>query len=174
MIYHLLLPLADEYTVFNVVRYISFRAVVGALLALLVAFLFGPRLIEFLRQGQYGQPVSEFAPERHATKQGTPTMGGVLILASLLLGVLLVADLSNAYVLMTIFLTAGYGMIGGIDDYLKVTQGKNAGLRARVKMFWQVTIAAVLITLLYIRPEFDSSLSIPFWKDTRPELSGLA
>ena len=170
MIYHLLLPLADQYTVFNVVRYISFRALVGALLALTISFVFGPRLLAFLRQGQFGQPVSEFAPERHAKKQGTPTMGGLLILASLLLSVLLVADLSNPYVLMTIFLTTGYGTIGGIDDYLKVTQGKNAGLRARVKLFWQITIAASLISLLYIRPEFDSSLSIPFLKNIRPEL----
>jgi phospho-N-acetylmuramoyl-pentapeptide-transferase len=170
VIYHLLLPLAEEYTVFNVMRYITFRAVVAALLALVVSFMFGPRLLELLRQGQIRQPVSEYAPERHATKQGTPTMGGVLILASLLLSVLLVADLSNQYVLMTILLTAGYGTLGGIDDYLKVTQGKNAGLRPRTKFFWQVGMAAALVSLLYIRPEFDSTLSIPFLKDVRPEL----
>lgn len=170
MIYRLLLPLAGEYSVFNVVRYITFRAVVGALLALVVSFVFGPRLLRFLRQGQVGQPVSEFAPERHAAKQGTPTMGGVLILSSLLLSVLLVGDLANAYVVTTILLTTGYGIIGGIDDYLKVTQGKNAGLRARTKFLWQIGIAAALVAILYNRPGFDSSLSVPFFKHVRPEL----
>jgi phospho-N-acetylmuramoyl-pentapeptide-transferase len=170
LIYHLLLPLAEQYGFFNVIRYITFRTVVGALLALIVSFLFGPRLLRLLRQGQVGQPVSEYAPERHAAKQGTPTMGGVLILASLLLSVLLVADVANPYVLMTILLTAGYGTIGGIDDYLKVTQGKNAGVRARTKFFWQIVLAAIMVTLLYNRPGFDSTLSVPFLKDVRPDL----
>jgi phospho-N-acetylmuramoyl-pentapeptide-transferase len=170
VIYRLLLPLANEYSVFNVVRYITFRAVVAALLALVVSFVFGPRLLKLLRQGQVGQPVSEYAPAGHAAKQGTPTMGGVLILASLLLSVLLVADLANAYVVTTILLTAGFGMIGGIDDYLKVTQGKNAGLRARTKLLWQLGIAAALVAILYSRPGFDSSLSVPFMKHVRPDL----
>jgi len=170
VIYHLLLPLADQYTIFNVVRYITFRGVLAALLALTISFVFGPRLLKLLRQGQVRQPVSEYAPESHASKQGTPTMGGVLILAALLLSVLLVADLSNPFVVTTIFLIAGYGTIGAIDDYLKVTQGKNAGLRARTKLLWQIVLAAGLVTVLYWRPGFDSTLSVPFFKDLRPEL----
>ena len=81
MIYHLLLPLADDYTVFNVIRYITFRGVLAALLSLIISFVFGPMLLRVLKEGQVGQPVSEFAPAGHAAKQGTPTMGGVLILA---------------------------------------------------------------------------------------------
>ncbi len=170
MIYHLLLPLADEYAIFNVVRYITFRGVVAALLALTIAFVFGPRLLALLRRGQVAQPISEYAPEGHAAKHGTPTMGGLLILSSLLLSVLLVADLSNPHVLTTILLIASYGALGGYDDWLKVTQGKNAGLRPRTKLAWQIVIAAGLVTLLYSRPEFDSTLSIPFFKNVRPQL----
>ena len=144
MIYHLLLPLAESYTVFNVVRYTTFRGVVAAMLALFLAFVFGPSLLRVLRGRQVGQPVSDYVPEGHAAKQGTPTMGGLLILASSLLAVLLMADLSNVYVLLTIVVLAGYGLVGGIDDYLKVTQGKNAGLRARTKLLWQFAIAGAV------------------------------
>jgi len=170
VIYHLLVPLADDYAIFNVVRYITFRGVVAALLALGLSFFFGPRLLRVLKAGQVRQPVSEFAPEGHAAKEGTPTMGGVLILASLLLSILLVADLSNAYVLLTTAVIAGFGAIGAADDYLKITQGKNAGLRARTKLLWQIAIAGVAVSVLYSRPEFEPVLSVPFLKDTRPDL----
>jgi phospho-N-acetylmuramoyl-pentapeptide-transferase len=170
MIYHLLMPLASEYTVFNVMRYITFRGVAAALLALLLSFLFGPSLIRRLRAGQVGQPVSEYAPEGHAAKQGTPTMGGVLILASLLVSVLLVADLSNVFVLATIAIIVGFGAIGGIDDYLKVTQGKNAGLKARTKFSAQLAVAAITVTALYVGTDLDGTLSVPFLKHFRPDL----
>jgi len=170
VIYHLLVPWASEYSILNVVRYITFRGVVAALLALLISFFFGPRLLRVLKAGQVRQPVSEYAPQGHAAKQGTPTMGGVLILASLLSSVLAVCDLSNVYVLMTVFVTASYGALGAYDDYLKITQGKNAGLRARTKMLWQIGIAVIAITTLYTRPDFDTRLSLPFFKDFRPDL----
>jgi phospho-N-acetylmuramoyl-pentapeptide-transferase len=170
VIYHLLLPLADTYGVFNVLRYITFRSVLGALLALTLSLFFGPHLLRVLKAGQVRQVVSEYAPEGHAAKQGTPTMGGVLILASLLLAILLVADLSNAYVLLTAAVVTGFGAIGAIDDYLKITQGKNAGLRARTKLLWQLTIAGIATTILYSRPEFEPILSVPFLKDPRPDL----
>ncbi len=170
MIYHLLLPLADQYTVFNVVRYITFRGVLAALLALGLSFFFGPRLLRVLREGQVRQPVSTYAPQGHAAKQGTPTMGGVLILASLLLSVLLVADLSNAYVLLTTAVITGFGAVGAVDDYLKITRGKNAGVRARTKLLWQFAIAGAASCVLYSRPEFDPVLSVPFFKDVRPYL----
>ena len=170
MIYHLLTSLAGEYTFLNVFRYLTFRGVVAALLALIVSLFFGPRLLRVLRAGQVRQVISEFAPEGHAAKQGTPTMGGVLILASLLLSVFLVADLSNIYVLLTTAVITGYGAIGAVDDYLKITQGKNAGLRARTKLLWQFIIAGAAISVLYSRPEFNSVLSIPFMKEGNPDL----
>jgi len=148
VIYHFLLPLADEYTIFNVVRYITFRGLVAAVLALTIAFIFGPQLLRVLKAGQVGQPVSEYAPEGHAAKEGTPTMGGVLILASLLVATLLMADLTNTYVLLVISVIFGYGLIGGIDDYQKVTRGKNAGIRARYKLLWQFVIAIGVMLVL--------------------------
>ncbi len=170
MIYHLLLPLAEHYTIFNVVRYTTFRGVLAAILALLVAFAFGPRLLRVLRAGQYGQPVSEYAPEGHAAKEGTPTMGGVLILASSLFAILLLSDLSNTYVLLTISVLTGYGALGAIDDYRKVRQGKNAGVSARAKIVWQVLIATVAVVLLYLSPGFEPTLSVPFFKNLHPDL----
>ena len=170
MIYHLLLPLAEDYAIFNVVRYTTFRGVLAAILALLLAFVFGPRLLKVLRAGQVGQPVSEYAPEGHAAKQGTPTMGGVLILASLLLSVLLLSDLSNIYVLLTVTVIMGYGALGAVDDYRKVTQGKNAGVSTRAKLAWQLLIALVAVVLLYRSPGFDPTLSVPFFKNLHPDL----
>ncbi len=170
MIYHLLLPLADQYAVFNVFRYITFRGVTAALLALVLSFFLGPRLLRVLRAGQVRQVVSEFAPEGHAAKQGTPTMGGVLILASLLVSVFLVADITNVYILLTIAVITGFGAVGAVDDYLKITQGKNAGLRARTKLLWQALIATAAMSVLYARPDFSTVLSVPFFKDLRPDL----
>jgi len=173
MIYNLLAPLASDYAVLNVLRYITFRGVLAALLALMVSFLLGPRLIRVLREGSVGQPVSDFAPEGHALKAGTPTMGGVLILSSLLLPVFLVADLSNVYVWLTLLVTAGFGSLGALDDYLKVSKGKNAGLSAGFKLLVQIAIATAAVMILYSRAEFDSTLSIPFFKNFHPQLGWL-
>ncbi|MFQ5477624.1 MAG: phospho-N-acetylmuramoyl-pentapeptide-transferase [Candidatus Binatia bacterium] len=170
MIYHLLTPLADSYTVFNVLRYITFRSLMAALIALVFSFLFGPRLIRVLKAGQLAQPVSEYAPEGHADKEGTPTMGGILILLSLLASVALLADLSNFYVLITIVVISGFGAVGALDDFRKISQGRNEGLSARTKLFWQVLISLTVVTALYLRPGFDASLSVPFFKNFRPEL----
>ncbi len=170
MIYHLLLPLAQDYTVFNVIRYITFRGVVAAVLSLTVAFVFGPGLLRVLRAGQVQQPVSDFVPAGHASKEGTPTMGGMLILASLMFSVAMIADLTNIYVLLTMAVLTGYGALGALDDYLKVTKGKNAGIRARTKFLWQIVIAVVAVSMLYATPQFDATLSLPFFKDLRPDL----
>jgi phospho-N-acetylmuramoyl-pentapeptide-transferase len=170
VIYYFLLPLAEEYAIFNVVRYTTFRGVLAAILALLVAFVFGPRLLRVLRAGQVGQPVSEYVPNGHLVKEGTPTMGGVLILASSLLAILLLSDLTNTYVLLTISVVMSYGALGAIDDYRKVTEGKNAGVSTRAKLFWQVLIATVAVTLLYVSPGFESTLAVPFFKNFHPDL----
>jgi phospho-N-acetylmuramoyl-pentapeptide-transferase len=170
VIYLLLSSLSEQVPIFNVFRYITFRALMAAMLALMIAFVFGPVLLRVLRAGQVGQPVSEFAPRSHAVKQGTPTMGGVLILASLLLAVLAFADLTNPYVLLTSGVLVGYGLVGAYDDYQKVTVGKNAGLSARVKLAWQFGIALAAISLLYGFVGYDTTLSVPFFKNLRPDL----
>ncbi len=170
MIYYYLAPLAAEYSFLNVVRYLTFRSVLAALIALVLSFVLGPRLIRALRAGQIRQPVSEFAPEGHALKTGTPTMGGFLILTAMLGSVLLTADLTNFYVIMTVLVIVGFGAIGWWDDYLKVTRGNNAGFSARVKFAAQVLVATVAMTALYMRPEFDPTLSVPFMKHFNPNL----
>ncbi len=170
MLYNLLTPLAADYGFLNVLRYITFRSLVAAMLALLISFLFGPRLIRVLRAGRIGQQVSQYAPDGHAAKQGTPTMGGVLVISSLLLAVLLLADLTNVYILITLSVVAAFGALGGLDDYLKVSRGNNEGLSASSKFAAQVLIATAAMTVLYLRPEFDSRLSVPFFKNFHPDL----
>lgn len=170
MIYSFLLPWASEYGVLNVLRYITFRAICAAVLALVLSFVFGPRLIRVLRAGQIRQPISEYAPEGHAAKGGTPTMGGMLILVSVLVSSLLMADLTNVYVATTLMVMLGFGAVGFADDYRKVMGAKNAGLSARAKLAGQFAFAFVGMTVLYLQPGFDTTVSVPFFKHLSPDL----
>ena len=173
MIQHLLGLFAPDHALFNVFRYITFRSMFAAGLAFGIAVVFGPRLIRVLRAGQVRQPVSEYAPEGHAAKGGTPTMGGMLILFSLMVASVLVADLTNIYVLTTLGVVLGFGLVGFVDDYKKIRQGRNAGVSASGKLLWQAVISGVGLTILYSRPEFDTHLSIPFFKNLNPDLGWL-
>ena len=170
MIYHFLLPLASTYGFLNVLRYITFRGMLAALISLVISLILGPPFIRFMRSGQFGQPVSQYAPESHAVKKGTPTMGGVLIVSGLLVGSLMMTDLTNIYVLATLGVTIGYAAIGFLDDWQKVKHGSNAGISAREKLLWQFLLAAGAMALLCMRPEFDTHLAVPFFKDLRPDL----
>jgi phospho-N-acetylmuramoyl-pentapeptide-transferase len=170
MIYHFLYPLASEWAALNVLRYITLRGMFAALIALAISLVLGPRFIRRMRSGQFGQPVSEYAPENHLAKKGTPTMGGLLIVSALLIASLAMADLTNVYVLTTLGVAFGYAAIGFMDDYQKVTQGRNAGIKAREKLLWQFLIAAGAMTILCLRTEYDTHLAVPFFKEVRPEL----
>ncbi|MGE3907136.1 MAG: phospho-N-acetylmuramoyl-pentapeptide-transferase, partial [Reyranellaceae bacterium] len=135
MLYHLLLPLADEFGPLNLVRYITFRSGAAVLTALLISFLFGTRIISMLRsRQQMGQPIREDGPETHFSKKGTPTMGGFLILLALSGGTLLWADLTNRFVWITLLVTTGFGMIGFADDYMKVTKRNSKGVPGKIKL----------------------------------------
>ena len=112
MIHHLLLPLAAHWTFLNVLRYFTFRAMLAAVISLVLSLLLGPALIRWLRTGQFGQPVSQYAPESHKAKKGTPTMGGLLIVSALMVASLLMADVFNLYVLVTLGVTLGFAAIG--------------------------------------------------------------
>lgn len=174
MLYHLLVPLSSSSPVFNVFRYITFRTVVAAFTALLVSFLLGPWLIRRLTEHQIGQTIRTDGPESHLAKAGTPTMGGTLILFSLVFAVLLLADLTNAYVWIVLWVTIGYGAIGFIDDYRKVSQKNSKGLSARGKLVLQIAIAAVgVLALMWLRPEFSTQLYFPFFKTIHPDLGWL-
>jgi len=173
MFYWLLYPLHTSLGAFNVFRYITFRTAMAALTALLVSLLLGPSLIRGLRQIQIGQAIREEGPSSHRAKQGTPTMGGLLIILAVVLPTLLWADLANDFVWIAVGATVLFGAIGFADDYLKVVYQRNLGLKARTKMLWQVIVAlAVGGTLIWLAREgvFDTTLVFPFFKSIRPEL----
>ena len=173
MLYHLLYAMSPEVGGLNVVRYVTFRTAAASLTALFIAFLVGPALIRGLAKLRAGQPIREIGPA-HQSKAGTPTMGGLLILLSLLISVLLWANLENRLVWIVVGVTVAYGTLGFIDDYQKVTRKRNeAGLSARTKILGQIVIATLVAVAIYTDPSFDKELSVPFFKDFTPNLGVL-
>ncbi|TCH97506.1 phospho-N-acetylmuramoyl-pentapeptide-transferase [Roseococcus sp. SYP-B2431] len=177
MIPLLLGPLADDFILFNLARYTTFRAGAACMTALFIALFFGKKVIAWLRTFQPGgQPIREDGPASHLlTKKGTPTMGGVLILLSLTLSVLLWADLRNGFVWAVLFVTLGYGCLGFVDDWLKVTKRNTKGVSGRQKLIAQAAIAlgaAIWFSLMLPEP-LSTTLAVPFLKDTLVPL-GLA
>lgn len=170
MLYHLLYPLHETFSIFNVFRYITFRSIYAVVTALVLSFLLGPWLIRYLKKRCVGQYVRDDGPSSHLSKAGTPTMGGLLILFSIMISTLLWADLTNPYIWMVLAVMAGFGAIGFLDDYLKLTKKKSAGLSGRAKILMQSAIALVVAGIIYSRPEFDTHITIPFLKDVRPDL----
>jgi phospho-N-acetylmuramoyl-pentapeptide-transferase len=157
---------------FNVFSYLTLRAILSTLTALLIAILIGPRMIVWLQLMQIGQTVRSDGPQTHLSKSGTPTMGGVLILAAILTSCLLWADLSNRYVQVTLFVVSTFGILGFVDDYRKVVRKDPKGLIARWKYFWQSAIAIVVAFYLYYSATLpqETSLIVPFFKDVLPQL----
>ena len=170
MAYYFLYPLHTTYSAFNVFRYITFRAALAALLALMISFLIGPYLIRRLTALRIGQPVREDGPASHTTKAGTPTMGGTLVLLALSIATVLMADIGNLYVLLALFVTLGFGIIGFVDDYLKLARRSSRGLSAPTKLVSQVLVASVAATVLYMQPSFTGVLAVPFFKNVQPDL----
>jgi phospho-N-acetylmuramoyl-pentapeptide-transferase len=168
MLYHLLVPLADVFSPFNLFRYLTFRTGGAILTSLIISFVFFPRLIAWLKSKQgEGQPIRSDGPETHFKKKGTPTMGGLMILISVSVSTLLWGDLTNPYVWIVLFVTGGYGLIGFGDDYLKLTKRNTKGLSGRLKLFWQAAIgaAASLAVVLVAQPSLATDLTVPFLKD---------
>ena len=157
---------------FNVFSYLTMRAILSTLTALLIAVMIGPRMIKWLQNMQIGQTVRDDGPQSHLSKSGTPTMGGVLILAAILTSVLLWADLTNRYVWVTLAIVTGYGIIGFVDDYRKVVRKDPKGLIARWKYFWQSVVAIGISVYLYANAQApaETSLLVPFFKDVMPQL----
>jgi phospho-N-acetylmuramoyl-pentapeptide-transferase len=166
MLYHLLYPLHTVFSGFNVFKYITFRSAGAALTALIVSFALGPWMIARLRRLKVGQHVRDDGPQSHLSKKGTPTMGGLLIIAALVGSALLWSDLSNKYVWVVLFATLAFGGIGLRDDYLKVVKKQSTGLRAKEKFGFQIAAALVAGLFLYYfsgDPE-AAYLSVPFMK----------
>ncbi|TNE33629.1 MAG: phospho-N-acetylmuramoyl-pentapeptide-transferase [Alphaproteobacteria bacterium] len=170
MLYNLLFPLADEFALFNLFRYLTFRTGGAVMTALLISFICGPAVIRWLKSKQHrGQPIRDDGPQSHiVAKQGTPTMGGFLILIALAVGTLLWADLSNIYVWVVLLVTLGFGAIGFIDDYLKVSRHNTRGLPGKLKLLLEITIAGLAgyVVMRHSAPEISGALAIPFLKNT--------
>jgi len=164
--------LSSYYSIFNVLTYLSVRVVLAVLTALAFSLWAGPKLIRYLQSQQIGQVVRDDGPESHFSKSGTPTMGGVLILASIVLSTLLWSKLDNLYVWIVLFTTLAFGAVGFADDYLKVVRKHPDGLIARWKYFWQSAIAILIGIVLYTTAESDAQLTlvVPFFKEYMPYL----
>ena len=167
MLLYLTNYLAQFESGFNLFNYLTMRAILGALTALVFSFVVGPRMIQRLSVNQLGQPVREDGPETHLLKAGTPTMGGALILAAISFATLLWADLENLYVWIVLFVMLSFGVIGYVDDYKKLVLQDPAGISARQKLFWQSSAALIAAIALYVTATDDAqtSLLIPYFKD---------
>jgi len=177
MLYHLAQAFGDVVPVLSVLRYTTFRTGGAIMTALLFVFLFGPMLISKLRvtQGR-GQPIREDGPARHLLeKQGTPTMGGLMILMGIVFSTLLWADLTNLYIWSVLFVALGFGAIGFYDDFLKVTRSSTGGFSGRVRLILEFIIAgvAVFVIMRIGKPETSSALAFPFLKDVLWQLGWL-
>ncbi len=170
MLYNLLAPHAEDFILFNLVRYLTFRTGAAILTALVICFVIGPPLIRWLKRMQRnGQPIRDDGPEHHiVSKAGTPTMGGLMILVGLMVSTLLWADLSNPYVWVALVVTAGFGAIGALDDYLKVTKANPKGVPGRLKFLAEAAIAAAAAA--WIAKLGSPTLAIPFAKDLLVDL----
>ena len=168
MLLYLTQYLAQFESGFNVFNYLTMRAIMGALTALVLSFIIGPRMIKRLQVNQLGQPVRDDGPETHLLKAGTPTMGGTLILAAISISTVLWANLENVYVWIVLFVTLSFGVIGYVDDYKKLILQDPAGISAKQKLFWQSAAALIAAVALYVTATDEvvqTSLLIPYFKD---------
>ncbi len=174
MLYYLFFfVLRSHFSALNVFRYITVRTAVASASAFLLSLLMGPWVIERLRALQVKQYIREEGPKAHQKKAGTPTMGGVLIVASIVIPTLLWADLRSPYVLLATGATVAFGAIGFVDDYNKVVRKRNLGLRPSAKFLLQVlTCLAVGVALIHLQANgvYSTQLSMPFFKKVRPDL----
>jgi phospho-N-acetylmuramoyl-pentapeptide-transferase len=176
LLYEFLSPLGAYWSplkILNVIQYVTFRTAAATLTALMISLLFGPWLIRRLQEFQIGQHIREEGPKSHQSKAGTPTMGGVLIVASIILPTLLWANLRNPFVWLIVFSTLAYGGIGFADDYLKIRNKRNLGLTARQKLTFQFLVAILIgVILLYMadRRLYSTAMNVPFFKGLRPDL----
>lgn len=152
---------------FRVFQYLTLRAILGALTALIISFIIGPVMIRRLSRRRIGQSIREDGPESHLEKAGTPTMGGALILVAIAISTLLWADLENRYVWVVLLVTLGHGVIGFVDDYKKVMLGNSDGISAKTKLFWQSTIALGAGFFIYTTSVVpaETQFIVPFFKN---------
>src|SRR5512140_880319 len=168
MLYWLLYPLHDHFSALNVFRYITFRAAYAGVTALAVSFLLGPPLVRWLRQFKIRQTIRRDGPVTHFTKEGTPTMGGILILAAIVVPTILWGNLGNRYVILVLISTVWLGLVGFVDDYLHIVRRAPKGLTGRYKMAAQILLGLIVGWYLYMNPVHPTAstiTSVPFLKN---------
>ncbi|QJE72266.1 phospho-N-acetylmuramoyl-pentapeptide-transferase [Aerophototrophica crusticola] len=168
MLYNLLYPWADEFQLFNLFRYITFRTGGAILTSLVISFVIGPHVIRWLKSVQgSGQPIREQYLETHLKKKGTPTMGGLMIMIAVIVSTLLWVDLTNTYTWIVLLVTVGFGLVGFGDDFLKLTKRNTAGLSSKAKMAGTIVVAVAAVGwyMAATPSPLDTGLALPFFKD---------
>ncbi|WP_289302756.1 phospho-N-acetylmuramoyl-pentapeptide-transferase [Methylophaga sp. UBA3996] len=166
--------MSQYYSGFNVFQYLTLRAILGVMTALGIALIIGPTMIRHLSFRQIGQVVRQDGPESHFSKKGTPTMGGALILVAIAVSTLLWADLTNRYVWVVLIITLAFGLIGFVDDYIKLVRQDPRGLLSRYKYFWQSVFGAGAAIFLFmtVTVPAETQLIVPFFKEIVIPLGG--
>jgi phospho-N-acetylmuramoyl-pentapeptide-transferase len=170
LIYYLLYPLHTTISFFNVFRYITFRTIFASITALLICLIFGKWMIQKLQDMQVGQQIRDDGPQSHLVKKGTPTMGGILIIFAVVISTLLWTNLADVYVWLILLVTVGYGLIGFVDDYRKLAGKSSKGVPGKTRLIAEIIIALFVGIILYLKPDFNSHVTIPFFKTVLPDL----
>ena len=168
MLYNLLYPFAGDFQLFNLFKYLTFRSGGAVVTSLLISILIGPSVIRWLKSKQgAGQPIRSDGPKTHLKKQGTPTMGGLIVIASTIISTLLWVDLSNHYMWITLIVFLSFGFIGFFDDFSKLTKQSHNGVSGEVRLFLEALVAATaILAFMAITPEpLNNSLAVPFFKN---------
>lgn len=173
MMYRLLVDLSEQISALNVFRYITFRTFASFFTAFFFCWMLGPYFIQQLIKGQMGQNVRDDGPQSHKKKQGTPTMGGGLILLSLIPAALLWLDLSNGLVIAAVVVMFGFGLVGYVDDYLKVSKKNTKGLPGKVRLFAEFFLSGLVVALLVWQGHLSTEVPVPFFKNVSIELGWL-
>ena len=176
MLYYLLTPLRDDYIFFNLFRYISFRATASAVTALLISLIIGPYVIKLLRKHQIGEEIRQDGPQSHLSKSGTPSMGGIIIIISVVIPTLLFARIGETFVWLVLLSTVWLALLGLLDDYLKIVKKYPKGLVARYKLIGQIVLGLVVGSVIYFMPAVESarsSTTLPFFKNYEIEFFGI-
>ncbi len=165
MFYQFLYPLHTLFSGFNVFRYITFRCVGATVTAFLIVLMLGPKFIKLMQENRIGQVIRDDGPESHLSKQGVPTMGGILIIFAMVLTTLLWVNLMNSHVWIILFITMWFAAIGGYDDFQKIKKQNSKGLSPRNKMLLQITGALLAGFFIYRDPAVNEALVLPFFKN---------
>lgn len=173
MIYNLLYPLVEYFSPLNVLKYISIRSAYAAITALLIALIIGPWVIRKLRELKAGQAVRHDGPQSHLSKEGTPTMGGVLMIISVSLAIILWMDLKNPITWLLLFALLSFGGIGFVDDLLKILNKDSKGLSAWCKILWQFLVASICMIWIMQMAGYSSAFYLPFFKNPIFDLGNL-